>query len=126
MNIDMNCPCQGKNLDKLLQPLILCILAESGNLHGFAILKEIGKMERFRDEKPDAAGVYRYLKKMESAGLLTSKWNIEDDGSGNPKRFFSITPLGKGCLANWSIALHDYDQYINILIDMINRSVSSA
>ncbi|QHI72956.1 PadR family transcriptional regulator [Aminipila terrae] len=124
MFIDMNCPCQGKNLDKMLQPLILCILAEGGDMHGFALLREIGKMERFADSKPDATGVYRYLKKMESSGLLTSKWDMEDDGSGNPKRIFSITTQGKACLANWSVALYDYNQYIDSLIDMINKAVS--
>lgn len=35
MYIDMDCPCQGKNLDKLLQPLILCILARGQDMHGF-------------------------------------------------------------------------------------------
>ena len=39
MYIDMDCPCQGKNLDKLLQPLILCILLQGVDMHGFAILK---------------------------------------------------------------------------------------
>ena len=53
MYIEMDCPCQGKNLDKLLQPLILCILAQGGHMHGFAILKEIGKIPRFEDKAPD-------------------------------------------------------------------------
>ena len=124
MHIDMDCPCQGKNLDKLLQPLILCILSQGGDMHGFAILKEIGKIPRFEDKVPDATGVYRYLKKMENSGLLTSKWEIDEtDDSGKPKRVFSITAQGKGCLANWSLALADYEKYIHKLIEMINKSV---
>lgn len=120
----MDCPCQGKNLDKLLQPLILCILSQGGDMHGFAILKEIGKIPRFEDKVPDATGVYRYLKKMENSGLLTSKWEIDEtDDSGKPKRVFSITAQGKGCLANWSLALADYEKYIHKLIEMINKSV---
>ena len=124
MYIDMDCPCQGKNLDKLLQPLILCILSQGGDMHGFAILKEIGKIPRFEDKVPDATGVYRSLKKMENSGLLTSKWEIDEtDDSGKPKRVFSITAQGKGCLANWSLALADYEKYIHKLIEMINKSV---
>lgn len=124
MYIEMDCPCQGKNLDKLLQPLILCILAKGQDLHGFAILKEIGKISRFEGKVPDATGVYRYLKKMENSGLLTSRWEIdESDEAGKPKRVFSITPEGKGCLANWSMALTDYERYIHQLIGMINEVV---
>lgn len=124
MYIDMDCPCQGKNLDKLLQPLILCILLQGGDMHGFAILKEIGKIPRFAGKAPDATGVYRYLKKMETSGLLTSKWELEDlDDAGKPKRVFSITPEGKGCLANWAQALSDYENYIHQLIDMIHHSI---
>ena len=124
MYIDMDCPCQGKNLDKLLQPLILCILLQGGDLHGFAILKEIAKIPRFADKVPDATGVYRYLKKMEASGLLTSKWELEDlDVAGKPKRVFSITPEGKKCLANWAQALSDYENYIHQLVEMIEKIV---
>lgn len=124
MYIDMDCPCQGKNLDKLLQPLILSILAQGGDMHGFAILKEIAKIPRFQDKAPDATGVYRYLKKMESSGLLTSEWELDDvDEAGKPKRVFSITEHGKRCLANWAIALTDYEHYIHNLVEMINESV---
>ena len=99
MYIDMDCPCQGKNLDKLLQPLILCILLQGGDMHGFAILKEIGKIPRFADKVPDL------------------------DDAGKPKRVFSITPEGKGCLANWAQALSDYENYIHQLIEMIHQSI---
>lgn len=93
-------------------------------MHGFAILKEIGKIPRFQDKAPDATGVYRYLKKMESSGLLTSEWELDElDEAGKPKRVFSITDHGRRCLANWAIALTDYGHYIHGLVDMINESV---
>lgn len=89
-------------------------------MHGFAILKEIAKNPRFADKVPDATGVYRYLKKMESSGLLTSQWSLEDlDDAGKPKRIFSITKEGKHCLANWAIALTDYEKYIHDLVGQI-------
>lgn len=124
MYIEMDCPCQGKNLDKLLQPLILSILAQGGEMHGFGLLKELGKVPRFHEKIPDATGVYRYLKKMESSGLLDSRWELDEhDNSEKPKRIFSITPKGRGCLANWSLALTDYQKYIGELIEKINKSV---
>lgn len=120
MYIEMDCPCKGKNLDKLLQPLILCLIVKNGDMHGFAILKEVSKIPRFKDKAPDAAGLYRYLKRMEDSGLLTSR---EDHGEGpepgKQKRIFSATEKGRACLENWQKALEDYEKYIHSLIEMI-------
>ena len=38
---EMDCPCKGKNLDKLLQPSVLEILYR-GPLHGFAVVTALG------------------------------------------------------------------------------------
>lgn len=124
MYIEMDCACKGKNLDKLLQPLILCILAEGGSMHGFAILKEIAKNERFEGKAPDATGVYRYLKKMEGSGLLESQWDMGAvDENGKPKRVFSITEKGKACLSNWAVALKEYGKYISDLVENIKKNI---
>lgn len=124
MYIDMDCACKGKNLDKLIQPLVLSILAQGGSMHGFAILKEMAKNERFDGKAPDATGVYRYLKKMETSGLLTSEWDLGSiDESGKPKRIFTITELGRECLENWAIALTDYVKYINGIVESIENSL---
>lgn len=124
MFIEMDCPCKGKNLDKLLQPLILCILAKNGDMHGFAIHKEVSKVPRFKDKTPDAAGLYRYLKRMEGSGLLTSESDSgEKTEVGKPKRIFSITEKGKACLSNWHKALEDYEQYIYSLVEMIQEAL---
>lgn len=120
MFIEMDCPCKGKNLDKLLQPLILCILVKNGDMHGFAIHKEVSKVPRFKDKTPDAAGLYRYLKRMEDSGLLTSESEQGDTAeAGKPKRIFSVTEKGRACLENWCKALEDYDVYIQSLIELI-------
>ena len=91
MYIDMDCPCQGKNLDKLLQPLILCILAEGGDMHGFAILKEIGKVPRFSDKIPDATGVYRYLKKWKARDFLLPAGRLRSLMIRENRREFSVS-----------------------------------
>ena len=124
MYIEMDCACKGRNLDKLLQPLILCILAEGGSMHGFAILKEIAKNKRFDGKAPDATGVYRYLKKMEGSGLLVSEWDMGSvDENGKPKRVFTLTDKGRACLGNWAVALTDYCDYISGLVDSINKNL---
>ena len=96
MFIEMDCPCKGKYLDKMLQPGILSALKDE-KMHGFSLIQKLADNPMFGGTLPDKAGVYRYLKKMEASGLLQSEWELEDDGS-NPRRVYAITEHGKECL----------------------------
>ncbi|MGI6767283.1 MAG: PadR family transcriptional regulator [Lentihominibacter sp.] len=102
----MDCACKGSNLDKMIQPAILMILFDK-DLHGFAIINELGRTIMFGGTAPDKAGVYRYLKKMEAAELLKSEWVLDEAGD-KPKKIYSITDNGRHCLINWQTALDDY------------------
>ena len=64
MEFDLGCACRGNNLDKMLQPTVLAILFKR-KMYGSYIIEELAKSPMFGDERPDKAGVYRYLKRME-------------------------------------------------------------
>lgn len=72
-----DCPCSGGTLDKLIQPAILAVLSE-GPSHGYRIAESIGEMPNFVGEKPDVSGIYRFLKNMESKGLVISIWDAQE------------------------------------------------
>lgn len=114
---EMTCPCMGSNLDKMLQPAILSCLYQK-DLHGFMLIRELADNPMFDGMEPDKAGVYRYLKKMEESGTLTSRWEMTGDG-GKPRRIFSITDRGRECLVSWFVALKQYSGNLNQLIDGI-------
>jgi len=116
---EMDCPCKGKNLDKLLQPSVLKILYNK-SLHGFAIVSELSEGAMCAGVQPDAAGVYRYLKKMEASGLLTSSWDTGAKGD-KPIKMYEITAKGKACLMSWKIALNEYRHCIEGLLDEIDQ-----
>jgi DNA-binding PadR family transcriptional regulator len=59
-----DCPCSGRNLDKLIQPAVLAILAEKA-LHGYRIVQNLAGMPMFKGHEPDNTGVYRFLNAME-------------------------------------------------------------
>ncbi len=61
----------------------------------------------FGGKKPDATGIYRALKRMEEAGLVTSEWNMPAEGSA--KRMFTLTDKGLHCLRRWIDALACYE-----------------
>lgn len=124
MDFEMDCPCRGKNLDKLLQPAILAILYKQ-DLHGFVLIQKLGENPMFDGTEPDRAGVYRYLKKMESSGLLSSDWELDGEGS-KPRRIYSITKEGKHCLENWSAVLKTYRDSVGMLVEEIDGVIDGA
>lgn len=120
MYFEMDCPCKGKYLDKMLQPGILNVLKE-GKMHGFLLVQKLGENPMFAGNQPDKAGVYRYLKKMEESGLLESEWEFEE-GSTNPRRIYGITEHGRECLQNWSQALKFYVWSLSRLVEEIDAT----
>ena len=114
-----NCPCQGAYLDKLVKPAVLVILSD-GPSHGFQIIQELERRDLLGGESLDATGLYRMLKRMESAGYLVSRWDTEQ---AHAKRIFQITPLGRSCLANWVGTLENYRDYIDRMVDQIKAAL---
>jgi PadR family transcriptional regulator, regulatory protein PadR len=107
------CPCSGATLDKLVQPAILAALTE-GPIHGYRLAERINEMTGLCGDKPDVSGIYRFLKKMEAAGLVESSW--ETGGQGHAKRLYEITPTGRACLVRWSTTLETYLETITALL----------
>lgn len=93
-----DCPCAGRNLDKLVQPAILTVLARE-DLHGYMLVQRLAEMPMFRGQKPDATGVYRFLRQMEERELVTSTWDTSETGPA--KRLYRLTDTGRACLVRW-------------------------
>ena len=101
------CAELGKSLSRLSQPTILTLLAQSDEpLHGYVIVQQAAQSPMFGGKKPDPTGIYRALKRMEEAGLVTSEWDTPSEGSA--KRMFTLTDKGRSCLRRWIDALACY------------------
>jgi DNA-binding PadR family transcriptional regulator len=116
----MKCACKGSYLERFVQPSILLFLNRE-ELHGFSLLKKLAKSGAADFSDVDPAGFYRTLKKMETAGLLASRWDME--GGAQPKRIYQITPAGRQCLANWETTLKEYASTIGKLARAVSKSV---
>ncbi len=114
--IDANakCSCRGYNLDKLIQPNILIILAKQ-SMHGYSIIQELENKNLFIDEKVDNTGVYRALKTLEDREMIRFEWVM--DTSGPAKKNYMITEKGLECLKNWIRTLEDYKKTIETIIE---------
>lgn len=96
-----------KSLNRLSQPTILTILAQSEKpLHGYVIVQLAADSPMFGGQKPDPTGVYRALKRMEEAGFVTSEWDTPSEGPA--RRMFTLTQKGRQHLRRWIDALACY------------------
>ena len=116
MNLKPECSCKGKSLDHFLQPAILMLLSEE-EMHGFALLKRISETPLFNGEYPDPTGLYRFLKKMEAQGMLSSREEVQENFPS--KKMYSITEFGKECLVNWETTIRQYAAELKELSDQI-------
>lgn len=102
------CAELGKSLNRLSQPTILTLLAANDKpMHGYIIVQQAAHSPMFGGKKPDATGIYRALKRMEEAELVTSGWETPEEGSA--KRLFTLTDKGRHCLRRWIDALACYE-----------------
>jgi len=99
---------------------MLAILTE-GTLHGYELARKIGEIPHFLDEAPDVSGVYRMLKTLEARGMVTSHWDISQ--GGRPKRQFTITDLGRECLAHWNDTLRTYHKTVGSLLKTTQKAI---
>lgn len=111
------CACRGGNLDRFIQPIILMILKEEPST-GYRILKQMEQFSMFGDSRPDATGVYRYLRLMEERELLEQF--EEREGENKYKKKYRITETGKECLENWKGTLTAYAKAIEELVERMN------
>ena len=116
-----NCPCLGDTLGRLVQPMILTILARE-ELHGYKIAERMADMPPSTGRRPDATGVYRFLRAMEGRGLVASAWN--PSRSGPAKRLYRLTKAGRTCLRRWHHTLQDYQRALKKLLGEIQVSVA--
>ncbi len=113
-----NCPCAGATLDKLLQPVVLAVLAEE-SMHGYELAKRIGDLPVFLHQSPDLSGIYRLLKNLESRDLVVAEWDTSE--LSRAKRRYSITANGQKCLAAWHETLKNYRHTVDALLVLTGK-----
>lgn len=105
-----SCPCRGTSLDRLIQPIVLALLAR-GRRHGYGLVEGIAALE---GRRPDPAGVYRTLRAMERRGLVSGSW--DHSVPGPPRRLYKLTTLGRECLRRWTEVLRGHHRLVGHLL----------
>lgn len=103
------CP---RRITRFVEPCLLLLLHRD-QTHGYELLE--GLKEFSVNQTPvDSSVVYRTLRDMEQAGLVVSAW--ETEGSGPPRRVYSIAPPGDEYLSCWVQDLRETDRVLHAFL----------
>jgi PadR family transcriptional regulator PadR len=93
----------------VVELLVLRLLALKGELHGYAIVKELLSLGQLIAGE---STVYPVLKRLEADGLVVSHW-VETDG-GPARKYYSVTKTG-------SVFLEDARREWDALVESMQR-----
>ena len=86
-----------------MEPFVLVVLATTG-VHGYAITGELEEMG-ITGGAVDVGQVYRTLRDLEAAGLVTSRWSTGDVGP--QRREYELTAAGYSALDEWAAVMKE-------------------
>jgi len=123
MPFQRRCACEGRTLDRLLQPTVMAFLVE-GPQHGYALVERLKDSPLMKGAKPDETGIYRLLNTLEDQGLVTHR--LTESELGPSKRVYELTDSGKDCLRQWIATLDDYQRGVRRLVAIMRKADARA
>jgi PadR family transcriptional regulator PadR len=94
-------------VERFAEPAVLFLLAERP-AHGYELLDQLPELT---GERVDMGNLYRFLRLLESEGIVRSAW--DDEAPGPSKRVYELTDEGRALLAEWAGALRDAQERID-------------
>ena len=85
-----------------MEPFVMVLLA-GGAAHGYAIVGELAQLG-ITNGAVDVGQVYRTLRDLEQAGLVTSQWAT---GTGAARRDYALTETGQAALDEWAAVMKE-------------------
>ena len=96
---EVPCSCSMGRLSRLIEPVVLLAIRNRPGTYGYHLMSEIERLT-MTDSDIDAGALYRTLRQLEAAGMVTSTW---DTSSGGPaRRCYTLTEDGIRHLGEWA------------------------
>ena len=92
------CTCGMGNLYRFVEPVILLLLKEKGEAHGYELAGRVAE-HALTDAQIETAALYRTLRTLESNGYVVSRWDVS--GSGPARRLYRLSNNGLYHLSDW-------------------------
>ena len=88
-------------VERFAEPAVLLLLRERP-VHGYELLEQLPEVT---GERVDMGNLYRFLRLLESEGIVRSEW--DDRAAGPSKRVYELTDEGHALLERWAAALRE-------------------
>jgi PadR family transcriptional regulator PadR len=92
----------GGQRGRWLEPFLLLLIADE-ETYGAALITELNGL-CLAPNGVDVGMLYRTLRELEAAGLVSSHWEADE---GAPKRTYRLTDAGRSELAEWTEVMHE-------------------
>lgn len=80
----------------------MLLLLRERPVHGYELLEQVPELT---GERVDMGNLYRFLRVLESDGIVRSEW--DDQAPGPSKRVYELTDEGRALLDQWASALRN-------------------
>lgn len=94
--------------------MLLSIIDALDGTYGYKLIKEIEKRSRGFFQFKEGT-VYPTLRKLENEGLIQGEWQVMP--SGHKRRFYQITPKGKGVLRKKIAVWQGFTSAMNLILN---------
>ncbi len=92
------CTCAMGNVYRFLEPVVLYMLRQNGETHGYQLANSLQE-HALTDAEIEGAAMYRTLRRLEEHGYVSSKWDIQSRGPA--RRMYSLNKDGERHLEEW-------------------------
>jgi poly-beta-hydroxybutyrate-responsive repressor len=103
-------------IERFHEPALLLLLRERPR-HGYELIEQLPEVAA--GERIDVGNLYRFLRRLESDGIVESEWN--GDLPGPAKRTYTLTPAGERLLAQWAEALRSSHEHIASFLERYEK-----
>src|ERR1700758_5714100 len=95
-------------VERFVEPALLLLLRERPR-HGYELIDLLPELAG--GERVDVGNLYRFLRRLESDGIVESEWR--GDLPGPAKRTYTLTPAGERLLDQWAGALRESREHVS-------------
>ena len=112
-----------QRIRRFVEPALLLLLHMRPR-HGYGLIEGL-QMVGFGNYPVDTSAIYRILRQLETAGMVTSRWDTEST-AGPPRRVYCLTDDGNQYLAAWVGDLRATDSILHRFLDAYDMHMKES
>lgn len=117
------CTCAMGNVYRFVEPVVLYMLRENGEAHGYQLAASLQE-HALTDAEIEGAAMYRTLRRLEQHGYVKSTWDLQSRGPA--RRVYSLTRDGRKHLEEWAQVLDNLSKSMANFVTKIQRDNSAT